>query len=464
MRDLLEFVARIYPLACAEALPKEAVAAFQDVLLEKTIEHARANSVFWSERIPKDICANYRGALSRIPLISRDELQLEFQRNISTPKSDSREIYHTTGTTGEKPISICRSSDEICFLNQLYSDLARRLALSAEGLRPRWISTCDTQAHGRTIVVESYAFKDLFDNSGRTSEVLAKEILQYFSRPPYVSGVEDSVSVLSTTSSFVSYLTYIARETKSFCVPISMRHIFHGSSYMLNRARRAIEEFWGARLHDVYSMTEMIGCGVRENNSTYFRFQPATIFEIVDPTNLCSLASGMGRLVLTCLFPFVQFQPRIRYLTTDLFEIREDRLQYVGRLQNSAPILAKNGTLQPRIKPVEFYECVNEIPTIFRALVIDGCIWPDHDLGTPAVKVSTDEIDPRRFRIEAAVTFDVQADMAKTRIVEDHIKTAIISSAITNSGREFINPDLIEVEIFAASEMVGLVQLIPSKI
>ena len=108
--------------------------------------------------------------------------------------------------------------------------------------------------------------------------------------------------------------------------------------------RKRIEAFWDAELRDQYGLSEFRTLALDCGECGFYHFGiPPLIAEVIDPITTESVSAGIGELVLTGLFPFVQRQPLIRYRTGDLVAIgppcarSPDRgLRPLGRIRQTA--------------------------------------------------------------------------------------------------------------------------------
>lgn len=364
-----------------------------------------------------------------MPVLHRSDLAKHTCKSNLTTHLGVVEKFHTSGTSGQDQLVITRGKKEKEFLDGLYSNLATRLTTNISDLRPRWISTCDSLAHGGTIIIESYAFKHVFDDPDKSDVELSKIILSLIAQPTPLEGVDPAVSVLATTSKFLAILTSVAKSV-GWEPPDSMKYIFHGSSYLPLRSKEIIEKYWKADLLDVYSMAEIIGRGVGSRTTKCLNFQPSMIVEVVNPINHSPIRNGLGRGVITCLYPFVELHPRIRYLTSDLFEIKKgDCIRYVGRLENSGADMAKR-VAYPIVKPVDFYDAVDQIPEVTRSL--DGvCLAQEGDeLGVPEVRVKR---NANNIIIKARVSFNAEDSPDHVLEIADKIQNCFYRSMVNEA-------------------------------
>lgn len=83
--------------------------------------------------------------------------------------------------------------------------------------------------------------------------------------------------------------------------------------------RARVESLWGATVHDNFSLSELAVPAPACDACGHHHFElPAVVVEVLEPVTHRPLKSGVGVLVVTTLWPFVQAMPLIRYWTGDL--------------------------------------------------------------------------------------------------------------------------------------------------
>ncbi len=136
--------------------------------------------------------------------------------------------------------------------------------------------------------------------------------------------------------------------------------------------RRVVESAWRATLYDNYSLSEFStpafeckACGFNHWQS------PPLIAEVVDAFTREPLQEGIGVLVLTGLYPFVQGLPLLRYWTGDLVELGppcgpegERGVRCLGRLSQA---LVRPGRSHPvLVAPQDVYDFLDGRPEVAR--------------------------------------------------------------------------------------------------
>jgi hypothetical protein len=143
---------------------------------------------------------------------------------------------------------------------------------------------------------------------------------------------------------------------------------------------------------------------------------PDVIPELVDLFENGRLASGIGHLVLTSLFPFAQGQPAIRYQTGDIFRRQTGRCQFgdsyffLGRTQHS--VCASDVRGKPLILgSAELITILDESPEIARSAFLGSLLGCDagRDIGRPIFRATIEtapENNRKYVKVLVQPTFD----------------------------------------------------------
>jgi hypothetical protein len=172
-----------------------------------------------------------------------------------------------------------------------------------------------------------------------------------------------------------------------------------------------VEALWGARVWNNFSLSEFAAPAPEcEHCGFHHWLWPANLTEVLHPTTGAPLSRGVGELVVTTLFPFVQAMPLIRYATGDLVELgpachaaRERGFRMRGRLAQC--VLSHRGDLVA--SPLDVEAFLDGLPDV------DRLPHPDAKLGL----VKSVDVGVPRFELDAAkgrarVRFEVRFDPA----------------------------------------------------
>jgi len=265
------------------------------------------------------------------------------------------------------------SQQELSFLDSFFDKAGEALAANGLPKRRIVISTTNRASHGNIIVLEKgfHRKKYVFGMDSMSDAIMASEILTLLKHRHDMTGADEKVSSVGTTTPFAIYLTAKMLLEGFDFGELAVETVQHGTTYMAQRWRQIIRESWQAETVSIYSMAEIIGKATECSMCGLLHFQPFIIAELLDPWSCQQIEEGVGILVLSSLFPFVQMQPRIRYLTEDLFERRRSDCpfsagyRFLGRKENAGAITA-GSRFVPMVLPVLLYEELDKWPDVNR--------------------------------------------------------------------------------------------------
>jgi hypothetical protein len=134
--------------------------------------------------------------------------------------------------------------------------------------------------------------------------------------------------------------------------------------------KRLLSRLWQASVRDNYSLTEVFGGATECGIGGPWVFDPHLVAEVVHPRTFEPVDDGVGVLLLTTLYPFVQQMPLVRYCTNDLVEVvatgQDDGapvVRYVGRVPRSI-LDASGARVEPLLLSGHLYEILEAYPDI----------------------------------------------------------------------------------------------------
>lgn len=342
-------------------LPHEARTVFRETLLPLTLAHATKNSQFYSTQLGERVSGIKRVEdLAKLPLLFKEDILQNFGRfhcGIQPPAL----IQHTTGTTGH-PLQILRSFAEIAFIRSFFNDVVVDDTTSPA---PIILHLADLY-HGSPLGIPSRCYTI---PAGVTDDILMSNTVRLLKQKHQLTGFEDHISVITGLVPYIKTLTAYLIDSGFDFSAVKIRTIIPLCTIITPRWRKVLKETWNANVVDRYSLSEIFGGGTLCLECSNYHFDPTVVAEVVDPVTLEVIRSGVGVLVLTSLYPFVQQQPMIRYFTGDLVEANASSCQpdtsvrFKGRLANACSV--KFGTTQRfLILPVDLYEVLDDFPDI----------------------------------------------------------------------------------------------------
>ncbi len=196
------------------------------------------------------------------------------------------------------------------------------------------------------------------------------------------------ITLLSTAPSYLGELVVAARERGLGPADFTLRRIDVGGEVLSPSLAAAAAETFGARVNDMFGMTEVIPVTARTCSQAHLHHDTNTgLVEFVDLSTGEPAASGsLASVVITPFFPYRECMPVFRYDTRDVVRLLPDEpltcelsavpgtSKVVGKADQVVR-LGEHTTLTPRA----LVEAVEALPTSpwparFRAAVTDGRI------------------------------------------------------------------------------------------
>lgn len=341
--------------------------SLREALLAETLERAMCGSVFYRERVgPYRNSEDPSAWLKKIPLVTKDDLRSRHAETLCIHEPPAM-VSHTSGISG-MPLSIYRSASELSFLDEFFKIVFGMLDVwRGGGLRPLIVSTTSAFQHGEILINRHEGHKLLSGLSTQTDDYFIREVIEMLRGKYDIPGVEERPSVLATSAQFLMNLTSFLIQDDGNFDQFVLKYIRTGSSYLPRRWRSILKSMWGAELIDVYSLTEIVGHATSCLECGWLHFQPFVVPEIVDPASREPKEEGVGLLLLTSLYPFVQMQPMIRYRTGDVFESRASlcrrgpSYRFLGKEVNCVWIEGPSGR-ELLLPQVILYDAVDQLP------------------------------------------------------------------------------------------------------
>lgn len=357
--------------------------AFRRKLLPLTIHHARTN-------VPA-----YRDTLALLPEMTEniDELRqapvtdksilLANLHSFRDPNLPVALVQHTGGTS-RQTLLIQRSQSEVDCIKEFFGVVDPHGPTSAS---PICISLAWTR-HGDLIPVPysgPVLSLDLADSYWNVRTLVSE---------PWVPlGCEERDVVVVGLESQLRRLTCELIESGMDFTKTRVRKIYSTGDVITPRLRRFYEHTWDAQLVNRWSMTEIFGGASECEECGYWHLDPFIIGEVLHPATRSPIEQGVGVLAVTCLYPFVQKQPMIRYWTGDLVEIgpntcRQDELAWRlhGRLSSC---VLRTGELM--VSGVDLSAQLDDLPDIACTEMFPSTRIADHTaLGHMKLRVETE--------------------------------------------------------------------------
>lgn len=342
--------------------PATAVARLRDTLLRDTVAWCSANSPWYRKRFPAPERFAGLADLASLPVLFREEV-VEHHADLVCDAGLPAAVQHTTGTTGAF-LQLHRSAAEQAFIWEFFA--AQSAVRPPRQVRPLHLNLVNAY-HGSLTPMPSSAYVLSAGVYDRAQAAQARGLLE---RTWELPGVEDRVSAVMGTERMVKALTAWLLEDGFDLAAGPVRTVVLFGGHVTPARKRLLGRLWGAGVQDQYSLTEVFGGATECGIGGPWVFDPHVIPEVVHPDTLEPVAEGVGVLLLTGLYPFMQQMPLVRYCTNDLVEIVDAdgpaglRARYVGRVPRSVLASDAGAGVEPLLLSGPLFEVLESVPDI----------------------------------------------------------------------------------------------------
>lgn len=284
---------------------------FREALLPVTLRHAKLRVKGYRELWQE---AGYGGSLdslARLPLVTKSIMaaQPDAFRDSEVPTAA---LQHTGGTT-RRPLLMQRGAAELKYIDQFFRVVISESAPKGEA--PLCVS----------VLGDFHGDPTPMPYPGPTLKLNVNDsywdVEEIFSAPDRVIGRKIEDIILVGLESQLRILTCRLIERGYDFATSRVRSVHSTGDLITRRLRKFYEATWRCALTSRYSMSEVVGGAELCSLCGYYHCDTHLIGEVVDPKTGKVVDSGVGILTLTCLYPFVQKQPIIRYRTGDVVEL-----------------------------------------------------------------------------------------------------------------------------------------------
>ena len=349
-------------MTVASQAERRATLQLRDELVRQTVAWCVSQSRFYRSRF--EAAAPFRGLadLPRLPVLHRADV-VEHHADLMCVQSLPAGVQHTTGTTGAS-LQLHRSAAEQAFIWEFFS--AQLASRPVPTPRPLHLNLVNAY-HGSLTPMPTAAF---VLNAGVYDRAQASQARVLLDRRYSLEGVERRISVVMGTERMLKALTVYLMDDGFDLAGSPVRTIALFGGHVTPNRKRLLSRLWQATVQDNYSLTEVFGGATECGIGGPWIFDPHVVAEVVHPRTFEPVTNGVGVLLLTTLYPFVQQMPLVRYCTNDLVEVVETGEQdgapvvrYVGRVPRSI-LDARGSDVEPLILSGHLYEIVEAYPDI----------------------------------------------------------------------------------------------------
>lgn len=334
----------------------------RDTLLRDTVGWCVEQSAFYRSRFPDPSTFGGLADLASLPVLFRSDV-IDHHADIVCDPTLPAAIQHTTGTTGAS-LQLHRSPAEQAFIWDFFS--AQLAVREVPEVRPLHLNLINAY-HGSLTSMPSPAY---VLSAGVYDRAQASQVRMILEHSYDLPGVEPRVSVVMGTERMVKALTaYLIDDGYDLAASPVRSVVLFGGHVTPNR-KWLLSRLWQARVQDLYSLTEVFGGATECGIGGPWVFDPHVVAEVVHPRTFEPIDHGVGVLLLTTLYPFVQQMPLVRYCTNDLVEVvdppdgsDELAVRYLGRVPRS--VLDTSGAVvEPLLLSGPLYEILETYPDI----------------------------------------------------------------------------------------------------
>ncbi|MEV7282332.1 hypothetical protein [Streptomyces sp. NPDC093111] len=274
--------------------------------LARTLTRAREGSPFYRELIPAGEIRpdNAPAILRRLPQFDPDGWS-SARAQLRSTSTDSIVTGFTNGTSGV-PKAFCSTEAERTALRSSRLDDGRR-RLHLAGISHGAVVGLDLAEEGDFVPLLSMRYADM-----------AADLIAH--------GTADGarIRVLVGTTRHIKILTLHMLQRFGDLSAFGIETVEVGRDFLSPTWESRLRTWWGADIECVYGFSELRMCNARKcRTCAHHHFPPSCVAEVVDPADPDRYVplGGRGSLLVTALYPYVEFEPRIRYRPGDMVEI-----------------------------------------------------------------------------------------------------------------------------------------------
>ncbi|HLA10225.1 MAG TPA: hypothetical protein VJ023_06495 [Pyrinomonadaceae bacterium] len=422
----------------------------QAELLRWTIKRAATQTRYYSRPIYRESIAVSPGAEPQLhcwPVITRKDV-IENLTDMHAEGVTFGAICHTSGCTGSA-LSVYKSAEELSFIWDYQTQLLAPVLAQLDS-RPLVLSMPNLY-HGTPVSVPSIGKVFV---AGVTDDLLLSDVVSLLRQRLKIAGHEERFSIITCLVHQMLFLTYYLLEHGIDPREFDIKSINIVGGYLTRRGREYLHNAWGAMIFDRFSLTESAGGATRCHECDFFHLDPHIIGEVLDTDTDEVLSEGVGRLVLTQLYPFVQMQPFVRYDTGDLVRLVKNNchpaftFEFAGKEKNCIS-WRYCGKTEWLILSVALNELLDPIPDFQRVEQFRGVhSSTDPSVGSLPIYTltkSTPAPDSLLITLTAALRYSPHFYAERTNELKSIIRKGLIVSHPTLATR--IAQKLVDLEV-----------------
>ncbi|MFJ8313971.1 MULTISPECIES: hypothetical protein [unclassified Streptomyces] len=411
----------------------------RDRLLPMTIAHADGIPFYrrsWDGPAAPRVTTT--GDLAALPVLSRAEVA-EHAEQMLHPGRSADLMLHSTGTTTGRPVRRFRSAQEIAALDAFRAKLSQKARDRKGESRPLvHFTTLSARHHGGVLGARTGAHRTV--SLSLLTEREVERSLALLAHPGLFPGLAvDREHELSGSPYDLLLLAAVMDETDG-AVRERLRRIVSVADFLTRGQQDLLAGMLppAGRVVHRYSLSEVTGGATRCERCSFFHFDAVVVPEVIPLGGGRPVRSGVGRLVLTELYPFSQAQPLIRYDTGDIVEAVpsdcDDGELSVALLGRAAllPTLPTPEGERLAYRPYPMREALERLPGLARASLVAPARW-QRTAGT--IPLASCEARagagraPHRLTVRAALAFPPRLLPEAAEATTAHIRAAALGSS-----------------------------------
>lgn len=359
-----------------EALEPIGLSDYRTVLLRNTLLFLRERSPFYRERLADldpDLDLEHgdvRTVLRALPPLAHEEWA-RARADMRTGPLDGVTLGYTSGTTG---------SPAPHFTTQRELD-AVQAAFGVETSAGGTLVVANMIQHGAAGLT-GYSDRTVVHPMCRPEHYEQIAALLEHKAEPYDR--LPKISEIHAQTMHFKALTMALLRQRGRVDDLGVERISLGRNLLSPRWRSRLETWWGAAVVSTYGFSEMRVCNANEClDCGFYHMPPTCLAEVLDESRDWEPVQpgGRGLLAVTGFYPFVELEPRVRYVPGDIVQLSPDvcpRWGETGFLPLGRRRHSARATGDGRwICPVDVFAAVDDHADVYRVLPASAAIT-DH--------------------------------------------------------------------------------------
>jgi len=311
----------------------DSVRAYQLSALRATLRIASENP-FYKRKWKDQIASSARGEggveLDRLPILTKEELKTELRPMVGEGDKIAS-IIHTTGSTG--PVTYrYRSQGELDRIAEFGKSVVRNIR--AGNSRPLAYMLYGPY-HGQNLpgpgpigegVAPYYFAGAIWD------DIFIRQGVEQLRREFTLPGLESRVTQVHGAVRLLRIFTQCLIDMQVPVGETKVEAVVSFAGYMPSEVRRFLGRYWNCNPIETFSFSETFGGATKCPHCNGLQFMPHLLPQVVELDADNPAHSGIGRLLITELYPFGTTQPLIKYFNGDLVRIVDEQCPTCGTI------------------------------------------------------------------------------------------------------------------------------------